>query len=140
MGISLLVLNGYLVKDNGNLAKLQSMHRDGRLGLGLIAIDEAHLIFDWQDFRQSYRRCEELHTLFPDTPLMAIPATVTPQIQVQLETFLLNPIVERSTIKLIEVTFFFAAVKCSFRRSDGSRQSIFLDPCDFIDVFNLQIV
>ena len=46
MGISLLVLNGYLVKDDGNLAKLQSMHCEGRLGLGLIAIDEAHLIFD----------------------------------------------------------------------------------------------
>ena len=40
-------------KDDQNLKKIQSMHHEGRLGL--IAIDEAHLVYDWQDFRQSYK-------------------------------------------------------------------------------------
>ena len=47
-------------RDDKNVMKVQSIHHQGRLGL--IAIDEAHLMYDWQDFRQSYKRCEELHT------------------------------------------------------------------------------
>ena len=35
---------------------------------------------------------------FPGIPLMALSATVTPEIQTALETFLHNPIVERYTI------------------------------------------
>lgn len=46
-------------KDDRNLMRVQSLYKEGRLGL--IA---AHLMYDWQDFRQSYRRCEELHALF----------------------------------------------------------------------------
>ena len=38
-------------KDDRNLMRVQSLHREGRLGL--IAIDEAHLMYNWQDFRQS---------------------------------------------------------------------------------------
>jgi superfamily II DNA helicase RecQ len=71
------------------------LHHEGRLGL--IAIDEAHLLYDWQDFRQTYRQCEEC-TLFPGIPLMALSTIVTPDIQIALETFLNNPVVERSTV------------------------------------------
>ena len=114
-------------RDDKNVMKVQSIHHQGRLGL--IAIDEAHLMYDWQDFRQSYKRCEELHTLFPGTPVMALSATVTPQIQRALETFLHNPVVERGTVNRDNI--FLAAEKCSFRRTDGSRQSISLDSRDF---------
>lgn len=114
-------------RDDKNLEKIQSIHRKGQLGL--IAIDEAHLMYDWQDFRQSYKRCEQLHTLFPGTPLMALSATVTPQVQSALENFLYNPVIERSSINRDNI--YLAAEKCNFKRSDGSRQSISLDSRDF---------
>ena len=55
--------------DDRNLAKVQALNMQNQLGL--IAIDEAHLIYDWQDFRQAYKCCEELHDLLPNIPIMA---------------------------------------------------------------------
>ena len=96
---------------------------------GLIAIDEAHLVYDWQDFRQSYKQCEELHVLFPGTPLMALSATVAPQIQRILENFLHNPVIEKGTVNRDNI--FLGVEKCNFKRSDGTKQSVFLDSRDF---------
>lgn len=56
--------------DDKNLLKVQKLRDEGRLGL--IAVDEAHLMYDWQDFRPSYKRCKELHSLFPGIPVMAL--------------------------------------------------------------------
>ena len=103
------------------------MHHEGRLGL--IAIDEAHLVYYWQDFRQSYKRCEELRVLFPGTPLMALSATVTPQIQRALENFLHNPVIEKGTVNRDNI--FLGVEKCNFKRSDGKKQSVSLDSHDF---------
>lgn len=114
-------------RGNKNLDKVQSIRRKGQLGL--IAINEAHLMYDWQNFRQSYKCCEELHTLFPGTPLMALSATVTPQIQSAFESFLYAPVIERRSINRDNI--YLAAEECNFRRSDGSRQSISLDSRDF---------
>lgn len=55
-------------------------------------------MFDWQDFRPSFNRCKDLHNLFPGIPLMALSATVTPQVQTALESFLNNPVVENSSV------------------------------------------
>ena len=75
-----------------NLTKVQRMCTDGRLCL--VAINEAHLIYDWQDVRESYRQCEDVHTIFPGVPMMALSATVTPQVQTALTTFLNDPVIE----------------------------------------------
>ena len=69
----------WLFSDKHNYLKIQALNDNNQLGL--IAIDEAHLVYDWQDFRQSYKRCEELHTLLPNVPLMALSATVIPQVE-----------------------------------------------------------
>ena len=114
-------------KDDQNVKKIQTMLYEGRLDLS--AIDEAHLVYDWQDFRQSYKRCEELHVLFPGTPLMALSATVTPQIQRALENFLHNPVIEKGTVNRDNI--FLGVEKCNFKRSDGTKQSVFLDSRDF---------
>ena len=53
----------WLFSDKLNYVKVKALNGSSRLGL--IAIDEAHLVYDWQDFRQTYKRCEELHALFP---------------------------------------------------------------------------
>ena len=79
-------------------------------------------MYDWQNFRQSY-------TLFPSTPLMALSATVTPQVQSALERLLHHLVIERSSVNCDNI--YLATEKCTFRRSDGSRQSISLDSRDF---------
>ena len=93
--------------------KFQSFYREGRLGYTVI--DEAHLIYyDWQDFRPLYRQCEELQALFPGIPLIALSATVTPKIQIAPETFLHNPVVERSTVNRDNICL--AVEKCEIGR------------------------
>ena len=109
-----------------NLAKFQKLCTDGRLCL--IAIDEAHLIYDWQDFSQSYKQCEEVQTLFQGVPVMALSATVTPQVQTTLTAFLLDPVIEKSSMNR---NIYLAAEPCNYQRSDGSKQSISLDSRDF---------
>ena len=44
----------WLFNDKGNYLKIQAL--TGTNKIGLIAIGEAHLVYDWQDFRQTYRR------------------------------------------------------------------------------------
>ena len=49
------------------MSLLQQLTLQGRIGL--IAIDEAHLIFDWQTFRSKYARIESIKQDFPSIPL-----------------------------------------------------------------------
>ena len=67
--------SGYLVMQIVNLEKIQAVNRQNQLGL--VAIDKAH---EW-DFRQMYKRCEELHVLLLNAPIMALSVTVTVQVE-----------------------------------------------------------
>jgi len=117
----------WLFGDKNNHVKVQALNEINRLGL--VAIDEAHLIYDWQDFRQTYRKCEELHSLFPNVPLMALSATVVPQVEAKLKCLMQDPIVEKSSVNRSNI--YLAARMCNFKRSDGSKQSVSLDSRDF---------
>ena len=110
-----------------NLATVQRLCASGKVCL--VAINEAHLIYDWQDFRQSYKKCEEVHTLFPGVPVMALSATVTPQVHTALTTILTDPVIETSSVNRSNV--FLAAEPCNYKRAEGSKQSISLDSRDF---------
>ena len=73
-----------------NVSKLKVLEEANQLSL--IALDEAHLMYEWNSFRPLYIRCQDLPSLFPDTPIMALSATVTPEImsRASFETRLLR--------------------------------------------------
>ncbi len=55
--------------------KIQQMH------VNLLAVDEAHCISQWgYDFRPSYLKIAEIRELLPDTPVLALTATATPEV------------------------------------------------------------
>ncbi len=55
--------------------------RVDRMNVTLLAVDEAHCISQWgYDFRPSYLRIKELRRVLPDTPILALTASATPQV------------------------------------------------------------
>ncbi|XP_052255826.1 bifunctional 3'-5' exonuclease/ATP-dependent helicase WRN-like isoform X2 [Dreissena polymorpha] len=58
---------------------------DQKVGIDLIAIDEAHCVSQWgHDFRDSYRKLGQLRSLFSNTPFMALTATATPEVRLDI--------------------------------------------------------
>ncbi len=52
-----------------------------QMNVNLLAIDEAHCISQWgYDFRPSYLNIASIRELLPDTPILALTATATPEV------------------------------------------------------------
>ncbi|MCH7626066.1 MAG: DNA helicase RecQ [Chloroflexi bacterium] len=55
------------------------------LEISLIAVDEAHCISEWgHDFRPDYRNLKSLRHQFPDTPIIALTATATDRVRLDI--------------------------------------------------------
>jgi len=60
------------------------------LGIGLIAVDEAHCISQWgYDFRPTYLQIAALREELPDVPVIALTASATPKVQQDIREKLL---------------------------------------------------
>lgn len=56
-----------------------------RMPIGIIAVDEAHCISQWgYDFRPSYLRIQELREKLPGIPVLALTATATPTVAMDI--------------------------------------------------------
>ncbi len=52
-----------------------------QMPVSMIAVDEAHCISQWgYDFRPSYLKINEVRTLFPEAPILAVTATATQRV------------------------------------------------------------
>jgi len=59
----------------------------GKIGITLIAIDEAHCISQWGPaFRPEYAELAALRARFPDTPIIGLTATADPPTRADIET------------------------------------------------------
>jgi len=61
-----------------------------RMNISLIAVDEAHCISQWgYDFRPSYLNIAEIRNLIPSTPILALTATATKEVVIDIQKKLL---------------------------------------------------
>ena len=66
--------------------------------LSLIAVDDGHLYYEWQEFRPAYRDLANLRYEFPRTPIMILTATATPETTKELLTLLRDPVIARGSV------------------------------------------
>ena len=63
-----------------------------KMNVSLIAVDEAHCISQWgYDFRPSYLRIADLRQVLEDVPVIALTATATPEVVVDIQEKLKFP-------------------------------------------------
>ncbi|MEO5675066.1 MAG: RecQ family ATP-dependent DNA helicase [Chitinophagales bacterium] len=59
--------------------------RTAKMNVNLLAVDEAHCISQWgYDFRPPYLRIADFRKLIPDVPVMALTATATPEVVIDI--------------------------------------------------------
>ncbi|MCF8298517.1 MAG: RecQ family ATP-dependent DNA helicase [Saprospiraceae bacterium] len=57
-----------------------------KMNVNLIAVDEAHCVSQWgYDFRPPYLKIAEIREILPDVPLLALTATATPDVVVDIQ-------------------------------------------------------
>ena len=84
------------------------IERIKNLDINLIAIDEAHCISQWGfDFRPAYLKCSVFRDLLPQTPMMALTATATPEVMKDIEELLhlRDPKIFRDSIERTNITY-----------------------------------
>ena len=56
-----------------------------KMKVGLLVVDEAHCISEWgHDFRPSYTKIKELKQYIPNTPIIALTATATEKVRIDI--------------------------------------------------------
>ena len=83
-GPTLLYVTPEKIVNSGSLmeALLSAYNRDG---LTRFVIDEAHCVSQWgHDFRPDYKKLNFLRVKFPGVPFMALTATATPRVRVDI--------------------------------------------------------
>ena len=68
-----------------SLVKEEFIDFMGQIQVSFVAVDEAHCISEWgHDFRPEYRRIREILNHIPPVPIIALTATATPKVQLDI--------------------------------------------------------
>ncbi len=68
------------------LTNEMARERIRKMNVNLLAVDEAHCISQWgYDFRPSYLNISEIKEILPDVPMMALTATATKEVVVDIQ-------------------------------------------------------
>ena len=69
-----------------SLTKQENISFLEKANISFIAVDEAHCISEWgHDFRPEYRRIKEIIQRLGDLPVIALTATATPKVQIDIQ-------------------------------------------------------
>ena len=66
--------------------------------LSLIAIDEAHLYHQWQEFRTSYKDLEHIKHEFPSVPILALTATAPFEVMESIKKLVRDPLISKASV------------------------------------------
>ena len=66
--------------------------------LSLIAIDEAHLYHQWQEFRISYKDLGVLKHEFPSIPILALTATAPSEVMESIKKLVRDPLISKASV------------------------------------------
>ncbi|MBL7811087.1 MAG: DNA helicase RecQ [Bacteroidetes bacterium] len=68
------------------LKKDETLELLSQIKISFVAVDEAHCISEWgHDFRPEYRRIRQMVKTLGDVPIMALTATATPKVQIDIQ-------------------------------------------------------
>ncbi|KAJ6135122.1 Bloom syndrome protein [Penicillium capsulatum] len=83
-GVELLYITPEMINKNQTLVRaLEKLHRRNKLAR--LVIDEAHCVSQWgHDFRPDYKELGEVRTRLPGVPVMALTATATENVKVDV--------------------------------------------------------
>ena len=88
--------------------------RVDRMNVSILAVDEAHCISQWgYDFRPAYLRIKELRRVLPNTPILALTASATPQVAKDIMEQL-----EFSEPNILQTSFLRPNLSYSVRETD----------------------
>lgn len=107
--ISVIFVTPEWIAKSDKVMKVQALAAANKLSL--LAIDEAHLVSEWADFRKGYRDLESLHSSFRNTPIMALTATATPEVVTEIKKLLRNPLVTKASINRPNISLSAVEVK-----------------------------
>ncbi len=94
--------------------------RVDRMNVTLLAVDEAHCISQWgYDFRPAYLRIKELRRLIPDTPVLALTASATPQVAKDIMTQL-----EFAEPNILQTSFLRPNLSYCVRQTDDKQEQL----------------
>ena len=69
-----------------SLTKEENIEFLKKVNIAFVAVDEAHCISEWgHDFRPEYRRIKEIIGQIGDLPIIALTATATPKVQLDIQ-------------------------------------------------------